>query len=432
MPNYGNYPRSWNRGQTEEENLRGMFPGFFGGGLLPQRQGRLAAGGRDLGRFTAPGVDRKTAKRFYPAAYGTAAADQFSWLTGGRALTNDELNRFAPVAREGYDPRFGTIGGFGRQPVQPPPRLRSMQGVLPQQPIGGGGAITQGGGKGLPGTMAAGGIVPPIVPGIPGGGGPELGDFFTQGSQGTGLPVGGMGGGKLPALPEYQEKPVPEWAMRDVEALQQLPYQLMDQYKRVADEGIYGIPGINTIIQTGIRPAQEKYKQLVPDTLTTIRQHEAHVRNQAAQALAKNLGGKFASQPGLAAKLIGDQILSPSLARQAEATIDLKTQTANKLAALDLAVGDLMKENMQSKMMGLAGVQDTMGFLQKRVADRWWDLTLENKYGWSPERTANARATAQERLMEIAHANNMTMAQLETLLREWLMKREFELGEDYG
>ncbi|MHC4800083.1 MAG: hypothetical protein ACYTF1_25880 [Planctomycetota bacterium] len=184
-------------------------------------------------------------------------------------------------------------------------------------------------------------------------------------------------------------------------------------------------------MQTGILPAMEKYKKLIPETLTTIRQHESFVMQQASRALAKSLGGQFASQPGLAAKLIGDQILAPSLARQAEATMDLKTQTTNKLAALDMAVGDLIKENMQSKAMGLAGVQDVMGFLQQRTSDRWWDLTMENKFGWSPERTAAARYTAQAALQKMAQDHGITMAQLEAKLRDWMNKRQY-IREEYG
>jgi len=360
-------------------------------------------------------------------------ADEYSWLFGGRPLSQQEKAKVMPAITEDYDPRFGTIGGFGMGTAMP------QQPAQPTLPPGGGYGAKILPGKGPTPGMAADVFPPGLLttqPPVEGGyvpTGPPGGDFPGITMEREPIFGGGAGGGLAdqPDWPKYEEEPPPDWAMRDVEALKDLPYQLLDQYKRIANEGIYGIPGIHTIIRTGIRPAMERYERLIPETLTSIRQAEGFLRDSAARALGKSLGGKFASQPGLAAKLIGDQVLAPSLARQAEMSMDLHTMVAGKLAALDLAVGDLMKENMQSKMMGLAGVQDVMGFLQGRVADRWWDTTMENKFGWSPERIATAKGQVQDRLMRLAHEMGIDMMELEYKFREWLMSRQYEL-EEYG
>ena len=280
------------------------------------------------------------------------------------------------MGREVYDPRMGTIGG--------------MPGL----------------GAG-PNAMGAGATAYKPLQGF----GPQV-------------PVAGDRRRTQPMFPYQEVGPTPA-AQRDVAATAQLPYDLMGQYGRIADQGIYGPAGMNQIVQTGILPQMERTKRTTTEALAGVRAARQQTVAQGAQMLGKQLGGQFASQPGLAMKLMGDQIIAPSLAREMEMSIDLITNETNTLNALQGAIGDLLKANQESKAMGLAGVQDVMGFLQKRSADRWWDLSMENKFGWAPERTQAARTAAGKGMMELQQEYNLTNMKMDAIWRDcgWIWYR---------
>ena len=177
---------------------------------------------------------------------------------------------------------------------------------------------------------------------------------------------------------------------------------------------------------------------MTTEALTQARAARQQTVSQGARMLGKQLGGQFASQPGLAMKLMGDQIIAPSLAREMEMSIDLKVNETNMLNALQGAIGDLVKANQESKAMGLAGVQDIMGFLQKRSAERWWDLTMENKFGWSPERTQAAGLLASSWMAKLGYEYNMSAMSLNARLQDWMSEQDWrrhmyeEMGGEGG
>lgn len=325
------------------------------------------------------GIAGKTAGTKLRQQIPTAEAmgEEFSWLYGGRPLTRQEIRPLLPGAG-GRDPRMGTIGGMP----------------------------TIGAGR----YAGAGTAYKPL--------------------EGFGKQVETPEGGMAPQFPYREVGPTPA-AMRDVGTTAQLPYDLMDQYRRIADQGIYGPAGMHQIVSRGIQPQMERTKRMTTEALTQARGARQQTVAQGARMLGKQLGGQFASQPGLAMKLMGDQIIAPSLAREMEMSIDLKTNEMNTLNALQGAIGDLVKANQESKAMGLAGVQDVMGFLQKRVADRWWDLSMENKFGWSPERTAAARTAASEALMALQQKYNLTNMKMQTIWQDWLNEQIYR-REEYG
>ena len=325
-----------------------------------------------------PGIAGKTAgaKFGQQTASAEALGQEFSWMYGGRPLSRQEIQPL--LGRPGYDPRMGTIGG------------------MPS--IGAG-----------PSAGAGVGYKP-------------LAGFGPQ----VKTPEGGM----APQFP-YQEVGPTSAAMRDVGATAQLPYDLMDQYRRVADQGIYGPAGMHQIVSRGIQPQQERTRAMTGEALGAARAARQQTVAQGARMLGKQLGGQFASQPGLAMKLMGDQIIAPSLAKEMEMAIGLKTNETFMLNALDGAIGDLLKANQESKMMGLAGVQDIMGFLQQRVANRWWDLSMENKFGWSPERTEAARTSAAEMLMALQQKYNLSNMKMQAYWQDWLNEQTY-MREEYG
>jgi len=300
-------------------------------------------------------------------------ADQYSWLFGGRPLSEQEKAMMMPPITAGRDPRFGTIGGM------------------------------------------------PSV-----GQGPQAAGAGAAGYR----PIKGFETAFGETIPYQEVGPTPA-AMKDVGALAQLPYDLMDQYRRIADQGIYGPAGMHQIVSRGIPPQMERTKRTTTEALTHARAARQQTVAQGARMLGKQLGGKFASQPGLAMKLMGDQIIAPSLAREMEMSIDLKTNEMLILNALDGAIGDLLKANQESKLLGLAGVQDVMGFLQKRVADRWWDLSMENKFGWSPERTAAAGTYASKSLAELMQQFGLDRMKMDAYWRDWLNEQQY-IREEYG
>ncbi|MHC4800082.1 MAG: hypothetical protein ACYTF1_25875 [Planctomycetota bacterium] len=126
-----------------------------------------------------------TAKeRGFLTGAGEQLGKEFSWLYGGRPLTEQEMQPL--MARGGRDPRFGTIGGLNigvGGGVQTP--------SLPQSPMGG-----------LPGAGAT-------AYKAPTGFGPQV---KTPGGEGT-----------QPMFPYQEVGPTPA-AMKDVSALSQLPY----------------------------------------------------------------------------------------------------------------------------------------------------------------------------------------------------------------
>ena len=330
-------------------------------------------GGYRQGRWG--GLSGKQAQWSIPA--GEELGKEFSWLYGGRPLSVQEMQPL--MGRGGRDPRMGTIGGM--------PSLGQ-------------------------GPRAVGAGATAYKP---------LGGFETAFKQPEGGPV---------TIPYQEVRPTPA-AMRDVAATAQLPYDLMDQYRRVADQGIYGPAGMHQIVSRGILPQMERTKRMTTEALTQARVARQRTVAQGARMLRKQLGGKFASQPGLAMKLMGDQIIAPSLAREMEMGIDLKVNETNMLNALDGAIGDLLKADQESKMMGLAGIQDVMGFLQKRSADRWWDLSMENKFGWAPERTAAAGSYAAEAMARLMQEFALDRMQMDAQWRDWLNEQQW-MREEYG
>lgn len=369
------YPK-YEKGQMYDPfKLGGVFGGYRGG---------------IGGEFVRPRV--MSGKQYlWGKEAGKELGKEFSWLYGGRPLTMDEMQPLM-AARGGRDPRMGTIGGMP--------------------------ALGQGPRAGTPAYSAFGpGAGRYTDPGV---------DYKKPGPFTSAIP----GEEDIVEFPYTEVAPTPA-AMRDVKALTQLPYDLMDQYKRVAEQGIYGPAGMHQIVSRGILPSMERTKRMTTEALTQARAARQQTVAQGARMLGKQLGGKFASQPGLAMKLMGDQIIAPSLAKEMEMSIDLKVNETNTLNALQGAIGDLLKANQESKAMGLAGVQDVMGFLQNRTGARWWDLTMENKFGWSPERTQAAALTAARYMARLNEEFQTGMVALQAHWQDWMNEQQYE-REEYG
>jgi len=65
------------------------------------------------------------------------------------------------------------------------------------------------------------------------------------------------------------------------------------------------------------------------------------------------------------------------------------------------------------------------------VANRWWDLSMENKFGWSPERTAAAGTYAAEAMARLMQQFDLTKMKMDAYWRDWLNEQQY-MREEYG
>jgi len=382
---------------------------------------------RPGGLLPPPDEYRAMGARYGPTSYRRALGQQYNWLFGGRTPTREEALQLAPpsiTAREAggspyrqystfgqrtpyggkldqlnrlgyfpsegvsFDARYGAVGGFSPFGARPYGQSTIPGGPgmgLPSRDVT---AFNVPGGKGAPGGQVAGKRQGYGVVG-------EDETYYPSNRQGYGTTRGG--------LPTYGrrgayrgEGPDP-YAQGDygyeLDILSKLPADLLGQYGRIADQGIYGLPGINTLIQTGIAPARARTERMTGDILGLVRAGEAQTRAGAARGLGRALGGRMAGQPGRVAEYIASTVIRPSLDREAALAAGLKESEVDKLNQFDLMTSQLLKENMMSKAaIGLPGIQRTLGFIGDLTARRYKDTSLENKFGWAPERKGAVQA----------------------------------------
>lgn len=123
--------------------------------------------------------------------------------------------------------------------------------------------------------------------------------------------------------------------------------------RSVANLGIYGPEGMNTILQAGPLKVQRQLNDMLPNLITAANQSEALGRENAARALTNFMPSNLAGQPGQLSKVMADNILSPSLQNQATRNMKLTKGVEEQKNMMDLAVSDLIKENMHSKYQAI-------------------------------------------------------------------------------
>ena len=296
---------------------------------------------------------------------------------------------YAPTPGMAFDPGRGTVGGISSRPIQPIVLGGGRAGGRGTPAYRGGG---MGGGKGWPGGMA-----------LSGPASSERETDLRRGEGPQGLPLrsrtggviyGGGGGGWSGAGPD-------PYAQGDYGAelatLGSVPQQILDQYGAVANLGVFGPAGMKRIRELGIDPAKERLETMPGDIMGLVRAAEAQGRTAAATAMGKRFGGRFAGQPGRAATAIMETIVGPSLAREARMAAGLTESQIEKLNTLDLMSASLEERNQMSKAaIGLPGMQSALGQIDALLTRRYKDTSMENKFGWAPERRGAVESMLQK------------------------------------
>lgn len=390
------------------------------------------------------GSSARDLRRLYPWLYGESPsitgrdigrlgqadpADE-GWRARFRLGLNAYRNMGYPIAKPGllsaYDPRQGTVGGM-RLPgnvAVPTTRGGYVGGGLP------GRGDTTMGGKGWPGGMALSG---------PASSERETDIRRGEGPQGQPLPsrTGGVtfGGGRGAYGRGQAPDPYAQGDYgREIELLSTMPEEVLRQYTAIGSRGVFGKEGMETIRGLGIDPAKERLETMPGDIMGLVRAAEAQGRTTAATALGKRFGGRFAAQPGRAATAIMETVVGPSLAREARMAAGLTESQIEKLNTLDLMSASLEERNQMSKAaIGLPGMQSALSQIDALMARRYKDTSMENKFGWSPER----RGDIESRLINERAARSISVqkqaAYWNAYYQAYLMKLQKELeGSGFG
>lgn len=382
-------------------------------------------------------------RRLYPWMYG--ASPNLGRAPGGVGATADRTrNRFIeglnfyrdmgyPIADPGvrarYDASEGTVGGM-RLPGNIP-RLTSIGGYhggggLPGQVGGGGGNAVLGDKRTLP-SMAA-----------------KAGSWINRSESRSGFPnIQSDSVRRLGTPPEetpilgvsgrYKRETAPSpYAQgdygRELELLSTMPEGVLRQYTAIGSRGVYGPEGMEAIRQLGIEPAKERLEAMPGKIMASIRAGEAQERAAASRALGAQLGGKLAGQPGRAATQIMETIVGPSLARESRLAAGLTESQIEKLNTLDLMSASLEERNQMSKAtIGLPGMQSALNQIDAMVARRYKDTSLENKFGWSPERRADLESQLQKQRAAWGIDAQAQAAYWNAYYQEQLMRLQKEL-----
>jgi len=173
----------------------------------------------------------------------------------------------------------------------------------------------------------------------------------------------------------YGMDPGPDYKWNQYQ-LTQLPKELLAGYKTVANQGIYGQPGIDTILGA--------YESNIPKTMDAYNRALALQRQGAARAMTDRVGGRL-SDPRRQ-QMLSEAVYQPSWEQSA-------MMAANMQAPVGQMEADLLKSNMESKAgIGLQGMGTTLDWLTGAQQNRLWDTSYENKFGPTPAQRALAQA----------------------------------------
>lgn len=420
------------------------------------------------------------------------------WESGKKSYENalaplQELNAlgYFPTQGYAYNPAMGSIGGIGPTDYG----TQTGPGYLGQASVGGGAQASAGGGSPTTGSDCLGGGCGAVAPNPGGvdssnmmvGKGSVPGQATSHdGVQVNSIERDGPPSGETRTWESYQREmraaksdnpfgesyntgpdvdvPMTPGAMQNMSYLDSMPGQLINQYSTLANQGIYGTAGLQTIFNAGINPVirdllgredqltglvdtstdkmLEDINQRTPQILNSIRQSEALQRSRMASGMANSLPSSISSQPGQMAKAVAEQVTGPSLARQAGMSADLQREMGGKSDSLNQARldsmlgiksslgssrdalkmqrGEFVAENMRSKLQGLAGLGTTTNLIGNLIGSRYWDTSMRNKYGWTPFESG----WVNQELQRMQHQYNMTEQEARYALEQQLAESQ--------
>lgn len=282
-----------------------------------------------------------------------------------------------PRAYTQFDPKMGTLGGLGGGEPYPVGRHGQTGGLYQDSlgnwhrraaglmaggdgsdnafPVSGSGSGMGGTGGGKDASSFAAGMGASsrnqyVGAGDDGSSGRPIGDTATDNSMYTGAWMDKTGIFKDFAkngntLQQYMDEDLARSSkgFNDVE----------NSLRSVINLGIYGPEGGGAIVHSGPVKVQRQLDEMLPNLITQANQSEILGRANAAKALANSLGGRLAGQTGQLSNIMADKILLPSLQNQANRNMALSKDVQEQKNQMDLAISDLIKENMQSKYQAL-------------------------------------------------------------------------------
>lgn len=246
----------------------------------------------------------------------------------------------------------------------------------------------------------------------------ELGD--RDQSEGTGFPW-------APNIQDPFSQNAPEWAQQWVDQMGTLMPQITDQYRVIANKGIYGEEGqeyISDPLRQATNRVMGSLEPFINETTQGIRQSEANQRRRAGQALQSSLGRLGAQRPGAAAQSIATNITAPSMVAESDRIFDARQGAKEFADSLMMNMGgfdtSLRERDMASKAgVGLPGMQSALAQQAGLLQQRPWDFSMENKFGWSPERSGEIQMRVQDFLMNKGYSMDWNMSQLGAQLGDW-------------
>lgn len=139
------------------------------------------------------------------------------------------------------------------------------------------------------------------------------------------------------------------------------------------------------------------------------------------------LGGRAADNPRFA-QMATNQIATSNLANRQASIADASRFYGGKVDALKAGNIDRMERNAQSRILGFQGLGQLLNQASGIVSDRVWDTSMENKFGWSPERRGNINAG----LAELMHEFQMDQTRLRADLEQYLAEAEHDRENEFN
>jgi hypothetical protein len=251
-------------------------------------------------------------------------------------------------------------------------------------------------------------------------------------TEGTGFPW-------APDLTDPGSQDTPAWVDTWQDLISEYMPQVADQYRAVANQGVYGPAGMQTIrapLQNATNKVLGSMEPWLNETTAGIRQSEANQRRRALQATEAGMGKAGAQRPRAPADLIASNITMPSMVAESDrifgAHQDMKSLSDRLIMGMGEFDTNLTRENMLSKsQVGLPGMAGTFGQMQDSLARRDWDKSMENKFGWSPERQGETQSRIMDYFRDKDFVINWNMGQQNAMLGDWGLSRSQQRQYQY-
>lgn len=400
-------------------------------GSLDDIQGQFGQFGRDFYNenwFDTPDVTEWYGQNKEPRGYGGTAADQYRRQTTGpskyagedwqRQFEEHMANKpkvggtfwgrgfdYQPTSAKWdflHDATKSSIGGLKPIPTKSFEELVEQRRKREVASSGKKGGVTQGeSGPRISYDTTASRLLADIVGGMPGQGGPGMWNRNIHIPSGPASPVPPEAGGGG-AVPDTLNRPAPPYAEDMVLDIASTMPQLGNQYRNIANEGMYGAEGMQQILSPLERSRDMILQRLDPYTRMMLELYDkqtqkaqegvavtgAGQRRRATQAMGDTMARIGVNQPGRAAQLQTD-MMTPFYQDQADRAFDVDMGRLGQEQGLRAEsegtyrdiVGQrgagragLIQENLQSKMSGLQGLQGVEAMQGDLIGNQFWGL----------------------------------------------------------